>query len=291
MDMIRRGFLFGFLILLFLACSRTTQQDSSRTICVSIAPQAYFVQRIAGDAFKINVLVPAGAGPETFDPSPDDMKKFANARVCFFSGGLSFENMLAEKFADLKSGPLMVNISEGVGLIKEEGHHEHSHSGTDPHYWMSPREVKRVASNIHKTLSEMDPGQRQVYDKNLSAFLADLDSLDSTMVRSFSDLKTRKFVLFHPSLGYLARDYHLEQLALEFEGKQPSTRQLRTLVDMARKENINTVFLQIQFDLHTIETFSGEIGARLITIDPLSGDWLQNMYRITSLLKEAMDGK
>lgn len=299
--MIRRNICLGFFFILLMSCSHKNGQVNTKTITVSIPPQAYFIQRLAGAEYQVFVLVPPGMGPETYEPSPGDLEKVSNSTFCFFSGYLDFENQLAEKLRSWKKGPVMIDLSDYVDVITDSGHggegnmkevegHHHV-KGVDPHYWMSPKEMKKVTDALCNILTEKNPAEKALYEKNRESLIKDIITLDSTLRIDFKDLKTRKFILFHPSLTYFSRDYNLEQLSMEQGGKQPSTHQIATLVDAAEKEGIHTVFLQSQFDVNNMETLAKEIKGKLVSIDPLSSDWLTNMYLIANKLKEAMHGK
>ncbi|MHC1707753.1 MAG: metal ABC transporter solute-binding protein, Zn/Mn family [Bacteroidales bacterium] len=298
--MIRRIISFGFLILALLSCNRQKDLKNDKIITVSIPPQAYFIERLAGEEYQVFVLVPPGVGPETYEPSPGDMEKVSKSVLCLFSGSLDFESRLEEKLRSWKDGPRIVDFSQKVNLIRnaehgaEEHHNEDDHHhfhGVDPHYWLSAREMKNVTLQLTGLLTEINPANRAKYEANRDSLLKDLDKLDATLSQDFKDLKTRKFIVFHPSFSYLSRDYNLEQLSMEYGGKQPSTRQIASLVDAAKDHGIKTVFLQTQFDINNMQTLAREVSGKLETLDPLSADWLNNMYVMADKLKEAMNGK
>jgi zinc transport system substrate-binding protein len=299
--MIRQFCILSFLVLFLFACSPRQVDVINKTVTVSIPPQAYFIQRIAGTEYGINILVPPGTGPETYEPSPRDLENVSKSDFCVLSGYLDFETQLTDKIKTLRNSPEMINISDTVDLIRNAEHGEiidnnskdthHHPGGVDPHYWMSPREMKKVTLLLSDILIRKNPGRKNIYSANRDSLLRDITLLDSTLHSSFKILKTRKFILYHPSLSYLARDYQLEQLALEKGGKQPSTRQIVYLVDIAKKEGIHTIFLQTQFDDNVMKSLARDISGKLDKIDPLAADWLNNMNRIGKQLKEAMDGK
>ncbi len=263
-------------------------------IIVSIPPQKYFVERIAGDLYPVHVLVPPGMGPETYEPTPGDLEKVARSPLYFLSGHFEFEPMLADKLRDMNSPCRFVESGKQVDWISgtcRHGEHEHAHGGIDPHYWMSPKEVKTVAQTMHDALLDLMPEQKHQLDSGLQAFVRDIDKLDQYLKNHFTEVKTRKFILFHPSLSYLARDYSLEQLALEFEGKPPSPARMKLLLDEAKSAGIRTVFLQSQFDRNNMETLARALDGKVVSIDPLDPDWMNAFYQLSVKLQVAMNGK
>ncbi len=285
------------MLLLFVLAACRPEQSRERHqpyIIVSIPPQKYFVERIAGNLYPVHVMVPNGMGPETYEPTPGDLEKVARAPLYFLSGHLEFEPQLTEKLRDMNSSCRFVESGSRVewisGACRHEGH-EHAHGGIDPHYWMSPGEVKIVAETIHDAMIDLIPGQKTKLDSGLHAFLADIETLDGYLKKQFTEVKTRKFILFHPSLSYLARDYQLEQLALEYEGKPPSPARMKLLLDEAESAGIRTVFLQSQFDRNNMETLARALRGRVEKIDPLDPDWLNAFYSMAQKLGDAMNGK
>ncbi|MCX6271931.1 MAG: zinc ABC transporter substrate-binding protein [Bacteroidetes bacterium] len=287
----RPFFWFCVPAIILFSCQSALNKEKEKVVTVSIPPQQYFVERIAGNHWKVFVLAGPGVGPETFDPSPQDLEKVSRSKLYFLTNYLEFEKQLSERLKRMSDGPLLVNTAEGIQVIEGDEHAGHSHGkGVDPHIWISPKEVEIQAKNICRALSDADPEFKTEYENNLKVFIRDLRQLDSSLKEAFENLGTRKFIIFHPALGYLARDYRLEQLSLEFDGKQPSTMQLKSLVDEARTAGISTIFLQAQYDIHNVETLSVELGGKVEIIDPLSSDWLNNMYLMTKKLREAMHG-
>jgi len=292
MKVVRKS-LFLFLALLVLgACKNAPEKSNTQKIAVSILPLKYFVERIGGKDYEVNVLVPPGSGPETWEPSPKDMAALSSATLFYFTGYLEFEVLLAGKLS--ASGPKPVNLSGGVTLIQSEesaaeAHAGHAHfSGVDPHYWVSPLEARVIAGHIQQSLSVLNPAKNEFYAANYQAFMKELDSLDRYIHMKLDPKKMRSFIIYHPSLAYYARDYNLIQLSLESEGKQPSTMHMKELVDLSKKNEIKQIFVQKQFDRQITASLSKEIGAELITLDHLSPDWLNNMFLMTDQIANSL---
>jgi zinc transport system substrate-binding protein len=270
--------------LLSVGC-RQASVNTRKDVSVSILPQRYIVERIAGNLFHVSVLMPPGANHETYEPTPQVMKSLAVSGLYFAVGWLDFEKSWMPRFAEMYPEMKIVNTSDGGQLIKasETGHKGHD-AGIDPHTWLSPRFVKLQASIITAALTQMDPAHRELFTANLSRFHAQLDSMDAVYTALFAEHKGRKFLIYHPSLGYFARDYGLTQVSLESEGKEPSAAHMGRLIEMARREGIHTVLISREFDSRNAETLAREIQGKVIVFDPMQGDWLKNMNRISYML-------
>ena len=231
--------------------------------------------------------MPPGANHETYEPTPKVMKSLAGSGLYFSVGWLDFERIWIPRFSDMYPDLKIVNTSEGGQLIKSAGHgHADNSGGIDPHTWLSPRNIKSQAAIIAKALTQLDPVHKAVFRANLTRFSMQLDSLDSLYARIFAGHKGMKFLIYHPSLGYFARDYNLTQVSLETDGKEPSAAHLGRLIEIARQDGIHTIFVSREFDSRNAETLAREIGGRVVVFDPMAGDLLGNMDRIAKMLSK-----
>ena len=278
---------FGILIISesCLNTSDSNESDQNKRLSVSIPPQKYFIEQIAGDKFKINVMIPPGANPVTYDPSPGKMKEISNSVAYIKIGHLAFEKIWMDKFTSVNSDMKIIDQSKYTELIaadKETNHHSHAQSsGVDPHIWTSPKAVKKQVKAIKEGLTEINPEHESFYNENYRVFLNNIDSLDSFIRTKLQGLKNESFMIFHPALSYYARDYGLNQISIEFEGKEPTPSKLKEIVDLARKEQIRTIFIQKQFNVDKAKTVAEEIGAKLEVINPLDSDWMLTIKDIT----------
>ncbi len=284
-------------IILLSGCAEKPS-DRKPVISVSILPQKYFTERITGDKFEINVLLPPGVSPHTFEPAPSILTKLAGSEAYLILGEIEFEKAWMDKFMSVRKDLKVFNTTAGADYIKfdedddRHAHHErmdhdhvHHHEGVDPHIWMSAREAKIIAENTCRYVSEIDPANGQFYKDNLDDFLKDLDKLDMQIKTILSDLKNIKFIIYHPALGYFARDYGLEEIPIEIDGKEPSPSQIRNVIDTARDQGIKAVFIQKQFDTRLAGSIAEEIGGAVVQIDPLSEDWINNLILVARTLQ------
>ena len=339
--------------LLTAGCNNNPGADDKPTVAVSVLPQEYFVSRIAGDLFNINVMIPPGASPATYEPTPAQLTSLSKTSLYLKMGYTGFEMAWIDKLASANKAMTIMNTSEGVDLITEAtvhgeavlhsevsmheggtmhaeegtmhgadddhtyeegkdhleeehqmdqqdhvegddpmhqhdaaGTHGHHHGGIDPHTWLSPKNVKIIAKNIHDALASEYPDHKQTFSENIAVFLAELDSLDKGISNELTDLSSRSFFTYHPSLSYFARDYNLVQHPLELGGKTPSAAHLKKLIDKGKQEQIGVVFLQMQFDQKNAEVLAKEIDAEIVQINPLDPEWYAQMLFIAEKLKE-----
>ncbi|MCD6344416.1 MAG: zinc ABC transporter substrate-binding protein [Anaerolineae bacterium] len=250
-------------------------------VTVSILPQRYFVERVGGEYVAVNVMVEPGASPATYEPQPEQLRALSLADV-YFSIGVPFEDVWLERFASVNENLLLVDTTQG---IERQGDPEHP----DPHIWLSPALVKVQAQTIYETLAQLDPAHQETYRANLESFLTDIDALDADIRETLTGVENRKFMVFHPSWGYFARDYGLEQLPVEVEGQEPSAAELAALVARAKQEGIKVIFAQPEFSTRSAETLAQEIGGEVLLISPLAPDWLDNLRRVAEVLAKRMN--
>jgi len=281
--------LFALIFIVILACS-SPKKTEQPTIAVTIVPQKFFVEKIAGDLVEINVLVPPGASPELYSLMPSQMTGLSSTLAWLGIGQVGFEQGWVDKIRTSNPKLEYFDTSKQADWIagEEEVHGDHIHRhGIDPHIWSAPDEVKKIATETYKALIQVLPGHKQLFMTNLTAFQAEIDSLDAELQTIFDQLPSKKFLIFHPSLTYLARQYGLEQFAMEVEGKEPSPKHLKELVEMARNENIKAIFVQKEFNMDNARQMAKEIGGEVIQIDPLSEDWANELRTIAIKIAEA----
>jgi len=294
--MIRRFFVLLIPALLLITGCRPTpvNNDGKPVVTVTILPFRYFVEQLAGDRFEVNVLVPPGANHHAYDPTPRQLQDLEHSRALFVNGYLGFEQTWLPKVRSNVPKLPVVDLSAGIDLITIEGsegehkgeadHQEHSHEGPDPHYWLSARDARILAGNMARGLIAADPMGEQQIIRNLTILIARLDSLDANMNQALSGTEDRSFIIFHPALNYFARDYKLIQHSMELGGKEPTASHFRDLVDLAKTENISIIFVQKEYDQENARTLAREINAEIITIDPMSADWMNEMSSLKDKL-------
>ncbi len=279
--------LYTFIFVLFVACNRKESEVDKILLSASILPQKYFIEQIAGELYEVNILIPPGASPAIYEPVPQQIAQLEESVAYFMAGHIGFEHSWMDKI--IASNPEMVlfDLSQGIELIRGEGFslHDHGHpGGVDPHTWVSPKRVKIIAENIYRAMVEIDPAREEFYRTNYIRFKEDLDSLDLTIEQMLKDFQGRSFIIFHPALTYLAVDYGIKQVAIEGEGKEPSLESLMELIDHAKKENLNVVFVQEQFDMDNARAVADDLDGKIIQINPLDEDWKASVLQIVNAI-------
>lgn len=286
----RRLMLLLVMATFIVSCGNQKKKNEatvSEVVTVSILPQKTFVEKIAGNDFEVNVLIPPGSSPAAYTLLPSQLKDITRSDVWFRIGYIGFEHSWKDKIAQANSKMKVVNISEGLDLIadKMEQHGDHVHiDGVDPHTWLSPVLVKQMAKVILDELSTLKPEKASAYQANYMRFVKECDQLHIDLKNQLKDYSGRKFIVFHPSLSYFARDYGLDQYSLETGGKEPTPQQLRKVVDMAKDEGIKVVYIQSEFDREHARVFADEIGGEIVQVSPLNPDWEENLRHMTEIL-------
>ena len=267
--------LFGAVIIFIAANSgnkianNTGNKNGEVNVVVSILPQIEFVKSVGKDKVSVSAMIPPGFSPATYEPSVEQLKKLSAADLYIRIGHIPFEKAQMKKLASLNPKMKVIDSSEGIEIYKG-----------DPHIWLSPRLAKIQVENICQALVEIDPVNKDFYEKNKNDYLIKLDNLDLKLRDAFSEMKGKKILVFHPAFGYLARDYGFEQIAIEIEGKEPSAENLARIIDTAKKENIKTVFVQKQFSQKSAKAIAQQIGGNVVPLDPLAKDYIENLRRI-----------
>lgn len=263
------------LVFIFLSsCGNNNPDTQGRIITVSIAPFKYFVDEIGGDDFIVNVMVPAGANPHIYEPFPEQVNKLRKSIAYISNGYLGFEMTWLDRFYETNKTMKRLSLGDKIDPLVSSHHHEGEHvEGADPHYWVSPKCAFIMASSIKEFLCELNPMGKQKYESNYQGLLTKLQEIDTRATELFSGAENRSFMIFHPNLGYMARDYGLEEISVEYEGKEPPPSRVKDLIDRARKDRLKTIFVQREYDTKNAKAIADEIGAKVEIIDPLSADW------------------
>lgn len=255
-------------------------ENASKNITVSILPQKTFVEKIAGTDFKVNVLIPPGTSPAAYSLLPSQMAEIAQSAIWFSMGYIAFELSWKDKIIEANTNMKVVDLSEGLDLIaagKNVQGEKTILTGVDPHIWLSPALVKKMAEKMLIEISAINPTEKEKYLANFKAFTAEIDSLDAEIRRIFSSYNGKKIISFHPSLSYFAREYGFEQLSLESGGKEPTPQRMTELIDLARRENIKVIYIQGELDREHARVFAEETGGQIIQVYPLKPDWSGNL--------------
>jgi len=267
-------------------------------VAVSVPPQGYLVERIGGPRVRVEVMIPPGASEATYSPNPRQMVALSRARLYVKVGhpAFLFEPQSIDPFLAAHKEIQVVDMSRGMDLLLtggegegeaashgffggggEEEHDPAERAAGDPHVWVAPGTMRVAARNVEQALSALDPVHADFYRANLVRFDADLDALDREIRALLATAPGRSFMVYHPSWGYFAREYGLTQIAVEAGGREPSARQLIALIELARQKGVKAIFVQRGFARKSAQVIAGEIGGRVVEVDPMASDWLSGL--------------
>lgn len=271
---------------LVAGCSRANQESSTSpntvtaapvNVVVSILPQADFVKRIGGEQVKVAVMIPPGANPASYEPTPDQLKDLAHAALYLQVGRLPFEEAWMDRIKSANPDMLIIDTSQSIAVVNN-----------NPHIWLSPRLVKIQAENIYQALVQVDPHHRAQYQEGYRGFVQQLDALDEEITGTLAEVKGRTFIVYHPAWGYFASDYGIKELAIEGEGKEPGARELSAIVAQASAAGIKNIFASPQHSTRSAETLAREMGGKVLLIDPLPRDYIKSMKENAQVLAQGM---
>lgn len=276
------------------------EAEGKVVVVATIFPLADWARRIGGDRVYVETLLPSGASPHTFEPSPREMRLISHASV-FLKAGLNMDNygaQLTDAAAD--DGLRVVSVGDSLAsqghlpdvedalaapetLAQEEAHdghdheghhHHHDHSGVNPHFWLDPLVASEAVKLIRDELIQADPDGETAYTQNAAEYLAGLDQLHAEILALLAPVAGGGFVSFHNAYPYMASRYNLRIVAVieEYAGKTPSEKYLRAVTDRLRELEIETVFSEPQLNPHLAEIIAGEIGGRVDVLDPYGSE-------------------
>jgi len=275
----------------FIGCTNKKEQNK-RILTVTIEPQRYFTEKIAGDKFSVVSMVPKGSSPESYDPIPSQLVSLDKSEAYLRIGYIGFELTWFERLKENAPHMLVFDTSAGINLILDSHHHHHSdnegsnHSlkGIDPHIWNSPINAQIIANNTCKALCSLDKTNEIYYIQRCNKLKQEIKNLDDTLKVILKNAD-KSFMIYHPALSYFARDYGLHQICIEEEGKEPSPAHLKELIQTCKKEGVRVIFVQQEFDKNNAELIAKETGTKIVSINPLSYDWKGEMIHIAQALK------
>jgi zinc transport system substrate-binding protein len=259
-------------------CQKAPTQTSKKPlILVSVAPYQYIASRIGGQHVEVRSIVPQGADAHSFEPTPRQREALKEAKVWFRIGELFEEALLALPHQSWR----ILDLREGIDLIS----HSCSHCRFDPqdrHMWMSPHLLQKQAAMIAGVLCEKFPMHRIDFESNLQSLIADLESLDMEIRGALEPMKNSVLLVSHPAFGYFCRDYDLEQLSVEFEGKDPRPKHLEFVM---RQRRPDVAIALPQHNNKGAQMIAEAFHLPIKTIDPYSYDYFEMMRVLTKWIE------
>ena len=287
-------------------------------VFVSIIPQKTFVEEIGGEQVVVEAMVQAGASPALYEPTPKQMQRLSQADI-YITTGVPFESAWMKAIVSANPEMTVIDGLRGIDLLSLAAHHhheaeeehdhgaeedkdEHDHESAegkeeyhdvhendlDPHVWTSPVLVQRMIATIRDALIAVDEANAGLYSSRYTAYKAKLSKLDGDIRSALAGVKHKKFVTFHPTWGYFAATYGLTQVAIEQQGKEPSTQAIEQLIEEAKEENVRAVFVQPQFSKKLARVIAQAVQAEVIEVDALSANYDESMRDLVANLQRAL---
>lgn len=261
------------------------KKDEKISLILTILPQLEFAEKIGDGFVDTEVLIPPGASPHTYEPKPSQLVKVSEADIYAIVGsGIEFELAWSEKIISLNQDMLVIDCSSNIELIGAD----RDEKNTDPHIWLSLVNAKIMAENICRGICQIDPERADLYRKNLADYQAEIDKIDGEISGILKDRKIDKIMVLHPAWTYFARDYALEQIAIEVEGKEPTPMSMQKIIREAKENDIDVIFASPEFSDKSAQAVAEEIGAAVVKISPLEADYLENMEKVARAFAESI---
>ncbi len=234
-------------------------QSSPLPVVASFSILGDFVREVGGGAVDVSVIVGPDGDAHVYEPTPQDGRKLAQARLIFVNG-LGFEGWIERLIKASRTAARIVVVSAGVPPRRFE-------SGQDPHAWQDVANARRYVANIRDALMAEDPERAALFKANAATYLAKLDALDREVAQTFAAVpkKRRRIVSTHDAFGYFSARYGLEFLAPQGVSTEaePSARDIARIIDMVKREKIGAVFLENISDPRLAQSIAKETGAKI----------------------------
>jgi len=284
-----RRLLLGAVLLMAAGAVRAAEPVR---VAVSILPQAWFVERLAGDAVQVQVLVGPGESPASFDPTPRRMAELSRARL-LLTIGVPMENSLLPRLRRGLPDLPIVAVRRGMTLLPSPAHadhdHDHGQGETDPHVWLSPARARALAAVTADALAELLPARAPAIRAALADLDAELAILTDEIAALLAPVRGADVLVFHPSFGYLCADHGLHQVAVERGGQSPGARHLADVLRRARERGVRTIFVQPQFSEASARAVAREAGLDVVVLDPLPRDYSAGLRALAAAIRDGVD--
>ncbi|CCO08030.1 metal ABC transporter substrate-binding protein [Desulforamulus hydrothermalis] len=285
-----------FTALLLGGCGLTARPTAGNQgklkVYTAIYPLYDFARQIGGDRLMVKNIVPAGAEPHDWEPSPQDVAEISQADVLILSGtGVEpwADKVLSvidqNKVAVIYAGR-HIDLSKGIQAAQEphrqsQANHPHEHDQLDPHVWLDPLHAKTMVDNILAGLVKADEKNKDIYEANAQAYKKELEQLHQEFQRELAGAQIKEFITSHDAFGYLAKRYNLTQVPVRglTAESEPSPADMAAVVKLAREKNIKHIFFETMVSPKVSQAIAAELGGQTLVLDPLESLSEQDMAK------------
>ncbi len=251
-------------------------------VLVSVLPQKQMLESIGREYVEVEVLVPPSKSPEIYEPNIQQMKHIQNAEV-FFGVGMPLESTWLKKFRSINPKLKYYNLAESHAHTLDSNSLSHSqdskHSSThahNPHIWLSLKESQAQVAFIAKILSTLQPTHKDFFNAQSAQLTKELEQIYIQAQNLFTKYTTKSFLVYHPAFGDFARDFDLEELSIEKDGKEAKGRDLSQLITHIKQRQIQAIFIQPQYSKSRVQSLANELKLEILTLNPLKSQWLNS---------------
>ena len=259
------------------------EAENKAVIYVSVPPQAFLAKAIARPGIEVHCLIEPGQDPHHWLPSPKQTLALSKA-TAWLPAHLPFEQKL---FPEIWSKEKKNKPEIFPTIIGQNPEHDHQHSESDPHSWLSIPLLIEQTAIITRFIQSINPDKSSLYHERSEALNSRLATLHKELTYQLAPYKGRSFLIFHNALGHFAHTYGLTQNVIQSGDAPPDPKRLREIIKQAQANKTTTVFIQPQFDDRSARMIADAIGGQVIVIDPLAEDVLANLKHIANTLTDS----
>lgn len=258
--------------------NESTSNNGKIGVMVSIGPEVEFVKSVGGDKVDVTLMVPSTADVHTYEPLPNQLSKVSSAKMYVQVGsGIEFETNYLDKIKSANPNMLVVNSSQGIQMIPNTA--ENEDETLDSHVWLDPKNAKIMVNNIYDGLVQVDPADKDYFQKNRDQYLQQLDELDKNTTELLKG-KQKPILIYHPAFGYYAKEYNLTMIGAMINDEEPSPQRIALMVDTAKQHHINIVYSEPQYDPKFMQSIAAQIDGQVLMVSDMDQNYLENMKNV-----------
>lgn len=270
-------YILPLLICIVLVSCSAKKGNEERIINVTIEPERFLAEAIVGDKYKVNTIVPKGSNPEIYEPSPEQLVKLSEGSIYLRIGQIGFEQIWMERIRQNAPNMRIYDLSEGI-IKPEKGKY------VDPHIWTSVINMRVMAQHLVSIMEKEDPKNAEFYRKRAADLIAELKKMDADFKKKLKVVPNRSFLIYHPTLTYFAKDYNLDQIAIEKEDKEPTPFTVKETINECKQKKVHLILLQKEFDIKNTQMIANQLNAKVVQFDPLAYNWKETMTQVVDAI-------